>query len=92
MRSQTLLTPKEKCTLLHNHWTEFYKPRVLPEVRSNAKKMAVGSGGIGVELSKYIWDCAVVVMMTLRMVIGSVGVVEVNKNGHCGMSFGVGTW
>jgi hypothetical protein len=42
--SQTLLTLKEKYTFLHNHWTEFYEHGVLPEVRSNARMMAVGSG------------------------------------------------
>jgi hypothetical protein len=45
MRSQTLLTLKEKYTFLHNHWTEFYEPGVLPEACGDAKRMAVGSGG-----------------------------------------------
>jgi hypothetical protein len=44
------------------------------------------------ELSECVQDCAVVVMVTLHMVIGLVGVVEVNEHGHCGTSFGVGTW
>jgi hypothetical protein len=44
------------------------------------------------ELSECVRDCAVVVMVTLHMVIGSVGVVEVNEHGHCGTSFGVGAW
>jgi hypothetical protein len=29
---------------LHNHWTGFYEPGVIPEARGDAKKMAVGSG------------------------------------------------
>jgi hypothetical protein len=46
MRSQTLLTPKEKYTFLYNRWTGFYEPGVLPEAHGDVKKMAVGSGGL----------------------------------------------
>jgi hypothetical protein len=40
-----LRAPPHQCIFLHNHWTEFYKPGVVPKARGDAKNMAVGSGG-----------------------------------------------
>jgi hypothetical protein len=39
------LPSKEKFIFLHNRWTEFYEPSVIPEARGDAKTMAVGSRG-----------------------------------------------
>jgi hypothetical protein len=36
---------EEKFILLHNCWTELYKPSVIPEVRGNAKMMGVELSG-----------------------------------------------
>jgi hypothetical protein len=39
-----LRAPPHQYIFLHNHWTKFYEPGVVPEAHGDVKKMAVGSG------------------------------------------------